>query len=122
MKIQEIGTLNLNETTFKLNPNSITAKANGKTKAVINDIQSVASLPFNRKVDLNVKFQTKLNKFFDSLYIDNSNNLYYIINQAYHRLTCEMAAHGDNTEFLQLVEKTAQLQQLNVNVLYLEVA
>jgi hypothetical protein len=122
MKIREIGTLNLNETVFKLSDNSITAKANNKTKAVINDVQSVKSLPFNRKVELNVKFKGALNQFFDNLYIALDNTLYYIVDNNYHTMVAQHAAHGDTDKLNKLIEKINKLSQYNVNVLFLNVA
>ncbi|ALS22274.1 hypothetical protein [Paenibacillus naphthalenovorans] len=122
MKIQEIGSLNLNETVFKLSENSITAKVNNKTKAVINDVQLVSNLPFNRKVDLNVKFNSALNKFFDNLYIGLDSTLYYIIDQKYHEAVAKMANYGNDSELKEMMEKVNALSKLNVNVLFLNVA
>lgn len=122
MKIKDIGTLNLNETVFKLSNNSITARVNNKTRAVINDIQSVSSLPFNRKVELNIRFKSALNKYFDCLYIGLDNTLYYIVDNKYHELAVNCSLFGNNEELLQLMEKVKMLTDLSVNVLYLNVS
>lgn len=121
MKINEIGSLNLNETKFKLSINSITAKVNNKTKAVINDIQAVKSLPFNRKVELNVKFSGKLNNYFDDLYISEDGRLFYFIDQKYHETVLKMFENGWKDEAESLLKKVGELNSQNVNVLYLDV-
>ncbi|KZE65136.1 hypothetical protein AV545_04220 [Paenibacillus jamilae] len=122
MKINEIGTLNLNETVFKLSDNSITARVNNKTKAVINDVQSVKTLPFNRKVELNVKFKSKLNNFFEGLYISADQRLFYIIDQKYHESVLISYNNGWKEEAERLFAKVTELTELKVNVLYLNVA
>lgn len=121
MKINEIGSLNLNETKFKLSINSITAKVNNKTKAVINDIQAVKSLPFSRKVELNVKFSGKLNNYFDDLYISEDGRLFYFIDQKYHETVLKMFENGWKDEAESLLKKVGELNSQNVNVLYLDV-
>lgn len=121
MKIKEIGSLNLNETTFKLSDNSITARVNDKTKAVINDIRFVKSIPFREQVELNGKFRG-FNKFFDGLYIGVDKTLYYFIDNRYHELVCKMASNGDNNEFIKLNEKVTELSKNGVNVLFVNIA
>lgn len=121
MKISEIGNLNLNETAFKLSDNSITAQVNGKTKAVINDVQAVKSIQFSKKVELNIKFKGQLNKYFDSLYIAQNGSMYYIIDQKYHELVAKMAANGDNTELQTMLSKVKELSDNSVSVIFLNI-
>lgn len=118
MKIQEIGTLDMNTTQFKLSERSITARQNNKTVAVINDIQKVQSMPFSKKVDINVKFKGKLNEFMNELYMSSDNRLYYFIDQNYHDLVLKSAAHGDMNSFHILNKKVKTLAENNVNVIY----
>jgi hypothetical protein len=118
MKIQEIGTLDMNTTQFKLSERSITARQNDKTVAVINDIQKVQSMPFSKKADINVQFKGKLNEFMNELYISLDNRLYYFIDQNYHDLVLKSAAHGDTSSFHMLNKKVKTLAENNVNVIY----
>lgn len=120
MKIREISTLNLNETYFKFNPNSITAKGeNNKTKAIINDIQLVRSLPMRKKTDINIKLNGKLNTILsDELYTDMDKNLYCFIDNSYHELICKMALEGCKDEFNKLQEKIKTLTEHKVNILF----
>lgn len=101
MKIKEIDNLNLNDFYLKLSKNSITVKDSfNKTKKVINDIKSVNSLQFNKKVDINIKLSKKGVRLTDllnkcaNLYVDDSNNLYHIANYAY-----------DNKDLFELLDK-----------------
>jgi hypothetical protein len=122
MKIYEISTLNLNESFFKLSDKSITVKdSNNKTKAVINHIQSVKSLPFNRKVELNIKYKGKLNEFMDHLYIAQDNTLYYFIDNNHHKFLCESANNGFPDEMNKLLAKIKTLTENNVNVLFVNI-
>ncbi|RNB59517.1 hypothetical protein EDM57_05085 [Brevibacillus gelatini] len=119
MKIHEISNLNLNESYFKLNPNSITVKGtNNKTKAVINDIRSVRSLHFSKKAELNVKYNGKLNNYSDNLYIGMDNALYYFIDNNHHKVACELANNGYPDEINKLLEKVKFLSSCNVNVIF----
>lgn len=49
-----------------------------KTAGVVTDVERVKDLPFNRKVDLNIKYKGKL-PFYDTLYTDYNGNLFYIL-------------------------------------------
>lgn len=118
MKIKEIGTLDLTKAKLKLSDNSITARQNNKTIAVINNVQKVQSLPFSRKAELNIKFQGKLNSFFDSLYISNDSSLYYFIDRNYYDLANKLSENGMTSELEKLNEKINTLTANGVNVIF----
>jgi CRISPR/Cas system Type II protein with McrA/HNH and RuvC-like nuclease domain len=124
MKIQEITNLNLNEVTFKLSDKSITVKgSNNKTKAVINDIKKLSTLPANKKLDIHNKYKgTNLNKYANELYIDDNLNSYYIIDQKYHEVALKLFNNGMQDELNKLNNKIQELSNINVNVLFLKVA
>jgi hypothetical protein len=124
MKIQEITNLNLNEVTFKLSDKSITVKgSNNKTKAVINDIKKLTTLPSNRKFELHTKYKNNnLNKYSNDLYVDEDTNLYYVIDQKYHEVALKLFNNGMQDELNRLNNKIQELSSINVNVLFLKVA
>lgn len=121
MKIKDIESLDFNETTFKLNKGSITAKVNGKTKAVINDVQQVKGLQFNKLVDLKTKLRFNFHtlKMYDNLYVDMNNNLYCIVDNNYHEITIRLSNDGSPEELNRLREEITELTTHNINVLYL---
>lgn len=49
-----------------------------KTAGVVTDVERVKDLPFNRKVDFNIKYKGKL-PFYDTLYTDYDGNLFYLL-------------------------------------------
>jgi hypothetical protein len=124
MKIQEITSLNLNEVVFKLSDKSITVKgSNNKTKAVINDIKKLTTLPSNRKFEIHTKYKNNnLNKYSNDLYVDEDTNLYYVVDQKYHETTLKLFNNGFQDEFNNLNNKIQELTSINVNVLFLKVA
>lgn len=124
MKIQEITDLNLNEVTFKLSDKSITVKgSNNKTKAVINDIKKLTTLPSNRKFEIHTKYKNNnLNKYSNDLYVDEDTNLYYVIDQKYHEMTLKLFDKGFKDEYNKLNSNIQELTNINVNVLFLKVA
>ncbi len=122
MKINEIGTLNLNELHFKLSKNSITVKGeDNKTKAIINDIKRIDNLQPNRKYDLHKKYGNELLRYFDNLYINEDNQAYYIIDKKHLETSIKLYNNGIKDEFKRLNNKITELNNLKVNVLFLNV-
>lgn len=124
MKINEIGTLNLNEVVFKLSKKSITVKGtDNKTKAVINDIKKLSELQPNKKFEIHSIYKDiKLNKYSNELYVDDDKQLYCIIDQKYHELTLKLLNNGMVDEFKRLNSKVNELANMKINVFFLNVA
>jgi hypothetical protein len=112
MKIQDIGNLDMNNMIFKLSDNSITARQNSKTVAVINDVRRVKGLPFRDRVDLNMKFKGKLNQIADDyFYVSSDNKFYSFISQSYYEL-------GNKETINSIEEKIKKLNEYGVNIIF----